>query len=94
MKLADQLVQPGGEDDDESRRPGPGVAEGMRSARGHEDGGAGLGGDLPVGEPEPERAGDDMPGLVIGVVDVQRRHVAVYAVSGPVSCLGRFRRSR
>jgi hypothetical protein len=84
MELADQLVQPGGQDDDEPRRPGPGVAERMRSAGGYQDGGAGFGGDQPAGEPEPERAGHDVPGLVVGVVDVQGRHLAVYSVIGPV----------
>jgi hypothetical protein len=84
MELADQLVQPGGQDDDEPRWPGPGVAEGMRSAGRHQDGGAGWDGDLPAGEPEPERAGHDMPGLVVGVVDVQGRHLALYPLIGPV----------
>jgi hypothetical protein len=84
MELADQLVQPGGQDDDEPRWPGPGVAEGMRRASGHQDGGAGRDGDLPAGEPEPERAGHDVPGLVVGVMDVQGGDLAVYSVIGPV----------
>lgn len=56
----------------------------MRSAGGHRDGGAAWGGDLPAGEPEPERAGHDVPGLVVGVAGVQGRHLAVCPVSGPL----------
>ena len=85
MELADQLVKPRGQDDDESGRLRSDVAEGVRDACRHEHGGASPGDELLVPEPEPECPGDDVPGFVIGVVDVQRRDFALYPVSRPVA---------
>src|ERR1700733_6796249 len=58
VELVDQLVQPGGQDDDVAGGLWSGVAEGVRDARRHEHGGASPGDELPVLEPEPERAGE------------------------------------
>ena len=85
VELVDQFVKPRGQDDDVSGRLRSGVAEGVRDARGHEHSGASPGDELLVPEPEPECPGDDVPGFVICVVDVQRRDFALYPVSRPVA---------
>ncbi|HTW02011.1 MAG TPA: hypothetical protein VMF87_17060 [Streptosporangiaceae bacterium] len=84
MQLPDQLVEARGQDDDVPRRPGSGVAECMRHARRHENGGTRADNNLVVREPETQRSGHHMPRLVIGVMDVKRRDLARKPVGRPV----------
>ena len=71
VELGDQLLQAGGQDDEVTRRSGPGVAEGMRQAGGNKHGRTRFGGYLPILEAEPKPTRHDMPGLVVGMVHVQ-----------------------
>jgi hypothetical protein len=83
INLADQVVQRRAQENDESRRSGLELPKGVWSVGGHDHRGACRGGDVLLLELEPERSRNDVPGLIIGVVDVVARR-RVCPVGGPI----------
>src|SRR5262245_8282078 len=73
MELRDQRVQAGGRDDQIAHEPGPGVAERVGDTRRDEHRRAGVREAFTVSARETQPALDDVPRLVVAVVDVQGR---------------------